>query len=153
MWDLSRKGIKLVSPSLAVRFLTNDPQHKPKKVNFYSKFVECFIIIKYLLLLNTFSMYIGMIFVCVEGAFVFYSTDTVYSQYFVSVHFRSMNSTHFRSKIYILYSIKWQKSKICICCAPFHFYKTCINVFYFMICISNCLWFSSVNLDKDLLIF
>ena len=57
---------------LAVRFLTNDPQHKPKKVNFYSKFVECFIIIKYLLLLNTSSMYIGMICVCVWRGHLFF---------------------------------------------------------------------------------
>ena len=116
MWDLSRKGIKLLSPSLAVKFLTNDPQHKPKKVNFYSKFVECFIIIKYLLLLNTSSMYIGMICVCVEGAFVFYSTDIVYSQYFVSVHFRSMNSTHFRSKIYFFFYKMTKKQNLYLLC-------------------------------------
>ena len=60
-----------MSPSLAVRFLTNDPPHKPKKVNFYSKIVECFIIIKYLILLDTFSVYIGMI-LCVRRGQLFF---------------------------------------------------------------------------------
>lgn len=85
MWDLFQKRDHTCVSFIGSQILKNDPARKPKKVNFYSKFVECFII-KYLILLNTF-LCILMIFVC-GGAFVFfYSTDIVYSQYFVSVQF------------------------------------------------------------------
>lgn len=138
MWDLSRKGITLVSPSLAVRFL-NDPARKPKKVNFYSKFVECFIIIKYLILLNTFSVYIGW-FLCVgRGHLFFYSTDIVYSQYFVSVQFNPFQIKN----IYFLFHKMTKKQNL---------YLLCTFSFLWLVSMSSISWFVLVFVSGFLLL-
>lgn len=147
MWDLSRKGITLVSPSLAVRFL-NDPARKPKKVNFYSKFVECFIIIKYLILLNTFSVYIGW-FLCVGRGHLFFLLYWYSIQSILCICAIQPIS----DQKYIFFIPQNDKKAKFVFAVHLFISMTCINVFYFMICISICLWFSSVNLDKDLLIF